>query len=354
MVSTHKLYKLMWLAVSVVLLSVLMPRPAAAAGTAISLTTSPVSMSLTIQPGTSVTKKLQLMNNSVQPVKINMELDTFGPSGTSGQAIIKPPSPADPSVDWVTFSPSTFIAQPSVWTAVSMTISLPKTAALGYYYAVVFKPDVRVAEQKHANIIKASNGVFVLVDTGSGNENRQVSISGFSADRHVYEYLPATFTVSVRNGGNIYMAPFGNIYISRSSDMTHTIAAMTVNGAGGNVLPHSDRNFQMSWSDSFPVYGNKTLDGQAITDKQGKPVKQLSWDFSKANKFRFGKYYAKLTLVYNNGKQVIPVTSEISFWVIPWKLILGAVAVVALLLVGMWSIGRTTVWGVRRIRIRRR
>jgi hypothetical protein len=264
-----------------------------------------------------------------------MQLDEFNARGENGQALIIQPSPNDPTASWVSFSPVSFTAQPGVWTPVKMTINLPKTAQLGYYYAVIFSPDI-ASTHSNKTVIKGSNGVLVLVDTQSANEKRLVNIANFSVSKKVYEYLPATFNVSIHNSGNIYLAPFGNIYISRNSAFTSSIAALDVNTAGGNVLPNSSRNFQATWSDGFPVFQSKTLDGQVVNDKSGKPIQQLKWNTNHLNKLRFGKYYAKLTLIYNNGKVVIPITSVVSFWVLPWKLIAVLIAVILFITILGW------------------
>lgn len=335
---------------AVVLVLTLGLKEATAAGSSVSLTTSPVALSLNIKPGTTSSNTLQLMNNGNVPVKISMHLDIFSAKGDNGAANITSPAPNDPSSNWVNFSPSSFIAQPGVWSSVKMTISLPKTAQLGYYYAVVFEPDVSTQSTIKANTIKGSNGILVLVDTSSANEKRSVSLASFSVSHKVYEYLPANFTVNVHNTGNIFLAPYGNIYIGRSSTLSSSIASLSVNSTGGNVLPNSSRNFQASWSDGFPAYQPKTLDGQVIRDKNGNVVQQLKWDFTKVNKFRFGKYYAQLALTYNNGQVTIPLTSVVSFWVLPWKLLIVLLVVLGLIGLGVWSFVRNLVRRINKVR----
>jgi len=338
-----------WLGLTITtLVMVITPGVARAVDPGIRLTSSPVSMDLVVQPGTNTTRTLQLMNNGTSPVKITMHLDEFSAKGVNGQAIITQPATNDPSPKWVSFSPASFMAQPSVWESVKMTISLPKNAQLGYYYAVVFSPDVTAAPTTRANIIKGSNGVLVLVDTQSGNEKRAADIASFSVSKKVYEYLPATFTVSIHNSGNIYLAPFGNIYISHNANLTHTIAVLNVNPNGGNVLPQSNRDFSATWGDGFPSFQNKTIDGQVVHDKAGQPVQQLHWNFAETKKLRFGKYYAKLTLLYNNGKRTIPMTSTVSFWVIPWKLLSAAIIIVVAVVVAIWF-GRKRI--IRAVRV---
>lgn len=327
--------------------------PVYAAGPAYSLTTSPVSLSLSVHPGTNMTKTLQLMNNSSQPVNIKMKLNVFSPSGANGEATIQEPKRDDSSVDWVHFSPSTFTARPGVWSDVKMTISLPASAALGYYYAVLFEPQLPDISSKNATF-KGTNAILVLVDTQSGDERRAVSLNNFAASQSLYEYLPAEFTVDVRNDGNIYLAPFGNIYISRKADVSDSIAAIDINPNGGNILPHSSRDYQVEWSDGFPLFADKKISGQIVQDKNGNPVKELVWNFTKLNKLRFGRYYARVTLIYNDGKRVVPIERITSFWVIPWKLILILLVIVLVLAVGISTIGRFAVRMIRRTRVYRR
>jgi hypothetical protein len=298
---------------------------AATSGPALSLTSSPVTLNLVIKPGTSTSKTLQLRNNGSQPLQINMKLQVFSAYGTSGEAAISEPKPGDPSATWVHFSPSTFTAQPGVLNTVKMTIALPKGASLGYYYAVIFQPVIATptSVSTPSSTVKGSNAILVLVDTQSANENRNIKIASFTATKKVYEYLPATFNVSIHNGGNIFLAPTGNIFISKNANLTHTLDILPFNPGGGNVLPDSNRTFNINWSDGFPIFKPETKNGQPVDNKQGNPVEKLDWNTSASiSKIRFGKYYAQLALVYTNGAQVVPVTGVVSFWVIPWKLIL--------------------------------
>jgi len=312
------------------------------AGIPITLTTSPVSLNLHIQPGTSQTQTLQFKNSSSIALPVSIDVQVFGAYGSTGQAAISAPRPGDASTQWVSFSPSTFIAQPNVWNSVKMTIALPKSANLGYYYAIIFKPSIPTQSSARTTAIKGSNAILVLVDSGTSNEQRQVSVTNFSVTKHIYEYLPVDFTVALHNGGNIYVPPSGDIFISRNANITHTLASIPFNTSGANVLPESNRVFQETWTDGFPVFQEKYLDGQPVLNGKDQPTYALKWDFSKANKFRFGKYYAELVLTYNDGLSNKIVTSEVSFWVIPWKLIFLIIAGFIALIV-LWEYTKKTI-----------
>lgn len=303
------------------------------------ITTSPVAVDLTGTPGSAVTTNLQVENNAPNPVAISVKLRLFKASGANGQAQILTPSPSDPSISWVHFSKTSFTAEPNVWNNVTMTVNLPKTAAFGYYYAVLFAPGIDVkTPAQDVNTVKSANAIFVLVDAHVPNEKTQLSVSGYQADRSSHQYLPVGFSVRVHNSGNVFTIPKGDIYISRSPG-GKTIDTLDINPGQGNILPGSDRIFHVQWGNGFPVYQLKRINGQIVADKKGRPVQQLTWDLSQITKFRFGKYYARMVLVYNQAGRDIPVNGEVSFWVIPWGLILLAVAFPVVLIL-LWELSK--------------
>lgn len=324
----------------------------AASVSGIGLTTAPVSQDLVVPPGTSATTTLQVQNNGAQAENISVQLEQFTADGDSGQAQIVEPTPGDPSPGWVQFSPSSFTAQPGVWNKVTMTINLPKDASLGYYYAVLFVPTNTVnAGGSNLTKFKGANAIFILVDTKSANEKRQLTLESLTADKTVTDFLPVTFSVKVKNTGNIFVVPRGIVNISRSANDT-VIDSLDINSAAGNVLPGTTRTFTVAWKDGFPFYQPKRINGQIVTDSQGKPELELTWNFNQATKLRYGDYYARLALVYSNGIRDIETTSALSFWVIPWLLIGGGLVVLLLMAAGLWSMFRKAFGAIRGIRRR--
>jgi hypothetical protein len=297
----------------------------------VSLTTSPVYTVLTAKPGTSVSSTIQVMNNTSTPLNITMQVQTFRNGGTGGQAQIITPGAGQGFIKWVTFSQNSFTAQPGVWTPVQMTIDVPTYAGLGYYFAILVKPSTTIAGGNHTNTLKSSNAVLVLLNAQTNNEQLKIALTSFTSAKHIYEYLPAEFNVSVYNNGNIFLAPYGNIFISKTSNFSKIIDVLPVNAEQGNVLPGATRIYTSTWSDGFPVFVPKTLGGQPVTDSSGKKIYQLQYNFSQNSKFRFGKYYAKVVLVYNNGTRDVPQTAIVSFWVIPWKIIILLIIFIAII-----------------------
>ncbi len=304
------------------------------------ITTSPVSTVLRVTPGKSISTTISIENNAPTPENISIQLQTFVPDGSKGQARVVPPKPNSPYISWVHFSQTSLTAQPGVWQQIQMTIDTPPTAALDYYYAVLVKPQVSATSPLHTTTtIKGYNAVLVLLNAASPNAKPEVEITNFSADHGVYEYLPTTFLVTAKNTGNVFLSPTGDIYISKTKDFSNPINTIPINTAQGNIIPGTSRQYANQWTNGFPLFVQKTVDGQPVSDSNGVPIERLTWDFAKANQFRFGRYYAKMVLVYNNGTIDVPITAIVSFWVIPWK-ILGIVALIIILsAVGLYVSG---------------
>jgi len=317
-------------------------------GNGFNLTTSPVYVTLTTKPGATVSTPIKVQNNAAKAVTLHVKLMKFQAHGTDGGAQLLTPAANDLSAKWVSFSTDTIVAQPGAWNTVAMTIHPDHTAAFGYYYAVAFTNAEGQAAQ-HVNTVTGSSAVLVLLDVQVPGEKRQLSVSHFRPQQSISQFLPVTFDVSVKNSGDIYGAPTGDIYISRSSTSKDTLAVIPVNEAQGNVLPGSTRTMNVAWDDGFPAHVVQRINGQIVTGPNGQPATQLSWDASKLGKFRFGHYYAHLLLVYNNGTQDVPIEAETSFWVIPWWPIIISLVIISLTIFGLVSLLRRTVHVGRRL-----
>src|SRR5690606_13355038 len=139
--------------------------------------------------------------------------------------------PGDEYFDWVDFSEDRFTAEPNVWHTITMTINVPENDGLGYYYAVTFTryQDVNVDEGAG---VHGGTAVLVLLDVSVPYAKRQVEIAGFKATRSVYEFLPAEFSLELRNTGNIHLIPSGSIFISKGDEQ---VAVLSINEQRGNI-----------------------------------------------------------------------------------------------------------------------
>ena len=292
----------------------------------LNLTASPLPIALSGKPGETITTDLRIRNTGTSTEILKVDLLKFAASGDSGTPQLLSREPGDDYFDWVKFSETQFKAEPNVQKTIKMTISLPSTAAFGYYYAVVFSRANPTPGEDGQATLDGGLASLVLVDAKSPNTRRQVEIEEFKAEKRVYEFLPANFSVKFKNTGNIHVAPHGTIYIKKGSKQIETIE---FNGGRGNVLPGSSRVITADWKNGFPVY-------ELTQDSKTK----LKWDFTKLPSLRIGRYKATILAIYDDGEKDVPLEATVTFWVIPWRILGGILLFVLLVGVALWSIGR--------------
>jgi hypothetical protein len=299
----------------------------------ISLQISPLPIELNAKPGTSTSADLRVRNAGSQDENLQVRLLKVS-ADDAGNVHLTNPSTSDEFVNWVHFSKTIFNAPPGEWQDITMTVNVPKTAAFGYYFAVEYLRATAEQAQPGKAVARGAVATFILLNADAPGAKRQAQIVSFSADKKSYEFLPAAFTVKVRSTGNVHVAPHGNIFILHGKKQ---VGSIQVNSAEGNILPDSSRFFEAAWNDGFPVPSAKYNGETPVLDKNGKQVYAHKWDFSKANRLRFGHYTAHLVLVYDNGQRDVPMEAYVSFWVIPWR-VLGVLLIVLIFVaVGLWS-----------------
>ena len=294
---------------------------------AFNVVVSPSSVGLTVKPGSTTSSDIKVQNHGLSTEHIKVTVLKFGAKGQDGTPQLEQIAPGDDFVNWIHFSSTTFDAEPNVWVTIHTTISPPPTAAFGYYYAVIFsRANATQTQAKQANLLGAVASL-ILLDVQSPGAVRQAKITQFSTPHKVQEFLPVSFTVQMHNTGNVHVASRGNIFISKGGK---NLAILEVNLKKGYVLPNSYRKFTADWADGTPVYETKT-NGTGQT---------LNWDNFTLGKVRYGKYSAKLVMVYNDGKTDLSTEAYLSFWVIPWRLIALVLTIPIVVVLAFWLGGK--------------
>ncbi len=293
----------------------------AESGFSVQVTPSPIIA--TLKPGTEQTQELKVLNTSSEQDTFRVDLRSFSVDNLTGEVKLGNDAPSDVA-SMVTFEQSEFTLAPQQWFTARMHISTPKDAGFSYSFAVVVSRNENGATQGTAQI-KGSVAVFALLNVDRPDATRKVDLVSFVSPKKIYEYVPTEFAVTFKNSGNTLVQPSGNVFIDRTNSGQGSLGVLQVNEAKGYIIPGSERTLKTSWTNGFPT--TETKDG----------VTKTIWDWSKLNQLRFGKYTAKLVAVYDDGERDVPLEAELSFWVIPWKLILGALAVLAILLLGLWT-----------------
>lgn len=324
-------------AVGLIVLSVVTPLAIAqqTPESGLNLVVSPLPLALETKPGQSVSTELKIKNSGLETERIKISIMKFGAEGEDGTPKLLDLEASDEFDDWVTFSDNNFLAETEVWKTIKMTVNPPNNAAFGYYYAVVFSRAEQQIQANQANLLGAVASL-VLLDVQVPGAKREAKLVEFSMPKKVYEFLPTEFNVRMQNSGSVHVAPRGNIFVSKSG--SENLALLEVNLDKGYILPDSFRKFTSSWTDGSPVYKIKEVDGKAVIDDKNKQVKFLDWNNFNPSKIRFGKYTAKLVMVYNDGSGDVSVEGEVSFWVIPWRILGVFTAILLLILAGLYAL----------------
>lgn len=299
-----------------------------------SLQVTPSPIIENIKPGVTQTTELKIRNTSNAPETLKMELKSFRFNEESGEAELLEEEPKEVK-DWVSFSDPIFsIAQGAVFNQ-KIILATPADAGFSYYFAVVIKRAGPTTPSPGQQSLEGSVAVFTLLSVDRPDAKRSFSILEFSSKRKLYEYLPAEFTLKVKNTGNTIAKPGGNVFIQRSSKSNNPIDVLPANPDGSLVLPDTYRNLTIEWANGFPVFQN-------VSEAENvEPEKRLTWDWGKAGDIRIGKFVAKVVAVYNDGQRDVPVQAEVSFWVVPWKMILILGALIVLLFIGFTSTAKS-------------
>jgi hypothetical protein len=293
------------------------PAPTAPQGTATTNTSgssgqgleiSPPVIELAADPGQTVTASIRVRNVTAGQLIAKGKADDFG-AGTdeSGQPklLLDETGATRFSLKyWVSGVPDLRLAPQELKTT-TVIIKVPQNAEPGGHFGVIRFTAVPPDLEGTGVALSASVGTLVLLRV-SGPITEKLSVAELSSWRGLgtkaaqettfFEHGPVGFVVRLKNDGSVHEKATGTIDVTNM--FGGKTASVKVNEKGGNVLPDSIRRFEQS------------------LDK-----KQL-----------FGLYTAKLAMTYSNGKKL---EGNLSFWVIPWKLLLlllvGLVALVFLL-----------------------
>jgi hypothetical protein len=289
----------------------------------INLTLSPISIQLESKPASQLSSQIRIRNNGKDNESLVLTLGTFIADSTGENPKLVDATERDTFLNWLKFENSQVSIAPGEWKQIPFTIDVPPEAVYSYYYAIfVTRENENRALENAETVIKGSPAILVLLNIDSPEAKKEVVLDSFKSNSWFVESLPYEFEIAVKNTGNVHVSPFGNIFIDGQNKKD--LAVLPVNPNSNVILPNTQREYRVKWEDGFPIKGDGFLG--------------FEWDFSKTDRFRFGRYTAHVILVYDNGERDIATESTLTFWVIPWKILSGLLIVSLFALYGIWSI----------------
>ncbi len=267
------------------------PVGAQSSGAAQGLQISPALVELNAVRGGTYTIKLNVMNVTAADLVYTSSVEDFTAAGETGSPHIVQNSklPATASIrTWISTVLKFDLGSHQAKDIIA-TIKIPNNAEPGGHYGVLsFSGETPEVEGTGVGL-SASAGALILIRV-DGVIKEQAELSSFYTSLNgkqssFFENGPVTFITRIQNQGNIHIKPFGNIEVR---DMFGGLVEnMKVNDSKSNVLPNSIRRFETSLNKPWMV----------------------------------GLYTANLTMGYGTTGQAI--TNTITFWVIPYKIVLA-------------------------------
>lgn len=302
------------------------------------LTASPSFFDLAGNPESTISAILKIHNNTNQNADLKIALQSFQ-TNSDNSLKITDLEENDEFASWINFEKSEFTAPANEWVDIAFTVSPPKTAAFGYYYAIVIQPldSIKVNNPNSTStLLTGKLAVPLLINIISPGARAEGSLLNFSTTKKFYEYLPAEFNIEIKNQGNVHIAPRGNIFIH--SQTKKNIAILEVNQEKGNILPQSNRSFTTKWTDGFITRDPIIENGAVKLDNKGKPKTKLNFHPDHLSSFRVGHYTANLITAFDGGNKDVVLEGSTSFWVIPYKILIILFLIFSILLYGAVSI----------------
>lgn len=262
------------------------------------LSLSPVHYEFRADPGETIIEKMKVYNPTDRNLEVTMEKEDFQPRGETGQVIVRETdNPRYSLKNWVTVAPGEFTLGPREEKFVQITIVVPQGATPGgKYVSVLAVMNSGGVGEGTGSLISQKVGALILLSVnGPVTENleiKDIQAPAFS------EYGPIPIDVRFANQGTVHVRPRG--FVSVTDMLGRKIADLEFSGQ--NVIPGAVRKIGVS------------------LDK----------------KWLWGKF--SIRVVGDYGQGLIPLNSPVAyFWVIPWKALLGALAVLLVLGIFFWK-----------------
>ncbi len=272
----------------------------AAPSTAQGLQISPVIIELNADKGQTYNLKLSVLNVTTGDLVFKSFVNDFKAKDETGNPQVLLTSDLPPSasvISWVQPIGNIPLAAKQTKTLI-VPVTVPANAESGGHYGVIRFSGTAPEEQETSVSLAASAGVLLLVRV-SGQITENLKISEFFTQKGSqrtswFETGPVTFVERISNTGNVHVKPIGDLTVSNM--FGKHVATLKVNETKGNILPASTRRFE------------QTLN----------------------KKWMLGKYTAAVNLAYGTQGKVLAGTT--TFWVIPYKLIIVILIVLAVLI----------------------
>jgi hypothetical protein len=285
-------------------------------------------------PGQALVENIKIQNEERQSKTYYLSVENFVAQDESGTPSFSPRK-EDLSA-WIS-GPESVTVGPGESREVAIKIAIPANAEPGGHFAAVFFQTTPPTGDDNAGQvgISAKLGSLILLRVAGDFEQGATLLEFDTKNKQMFfTALPVGFYYRFQNTGDDHLRPVGDVFITNTIGRTTKI--LRANPIDGSVLPQSIRRFETVWT-------------KATGPKQQEPVVEVPkdevhgfWNNVKYQwqNFAFGKYKATIKVVYGT-KELRSANAKVTFWVIPWQLLLVTISGAAVILVvGRFSLKR--------------
>ena len=262
-----------------------------------------------MKPGKTITQVYKLTNNGAEN-EIKVSLVSFKPKDEKGNISLNR-TLKQPWLSWFSLQnadfdlPTSFLLPKGQTQELVLKIRAPETAEEKDYYAsLIFQ--IQPSEKFISSNVSKTSGILTtnilltISKDGKPPKNGQIiefstkKLSFFNHKLAIFDSFDTVpFKLRVANTGRALFIPIGSIKIKKNKKQMEFLEILPQ-----NILAFSQRKL--------------FLKGQGNV-----PTKEISWQ---PRGLKIGKFQAQVNLLINTNKKL---TSQIVFFLFPWKAILG-------------------------------
>ncbi|MFA6520402.1 MAG: hypothetical protein WCT44_02215 [Candidatus Paceibacterota bacterium] len=246
-----------------------------------------------LNPGESMVKNISVTNRVNKTVKFKLSTEDFVGTDDANQPVILLGDTHSPYSlkDFITPEITEFSLEFGEKITIPVSVSVPLNAEpRGFYGALIVSndPDKLTNEviseaQGKTRIVSRIGSLFLLKINGEGIESGDIeNFKVIGPSKLFYSERPDGFEIAYKNTGNVHLVPYGTITIKNI--FGKAVAVLPVDAYF--ALPDSVRYREVMWEDGFNL----------------------------------GRYTAHLSLYKGYNEEYVD--AKVSFWIIPWKILI--------------------------------
>jgi hypothetical protein len=260
---------------------------------------APAIIELEGERGQILESRFTLVNEDLEEKTFYFEILKFEAKDESGSPEFIPfEEDHEDLPEWITFENKSLIVPARSFIEVLFNITIPTDTPSGGYYAAITVSNSKPIDETVAPTIRNKTAILIFLDI-EGETLEKAALLDFVAPKIVSK-TAGTFSYRIQNQGNVYLKPKGTIVLK--DVFGRTLIEVDANPDENRVLSETTRKIKTNFS----------------------------------GKTAFGPVTAKLQLEY--GEQNQKLSDSITFWVLPWKILLTGFGTIMVLCVGLTTL----------------